>query len=273
MYSEMSISALCSLYYKESASFLDDALQSLSVQSVQADEVVIVHDGPLTTDLYQCLSVWQEKLPIKNVILKKNVGLGVALNAGLNECKNELIARFDTDDINLPHRFELQASHMQNRSCAVVSAYVAEFDSSVDQIVSIKRVPKDPEAIVGYAKTRNPINHMAVMFRKSDVLDVGGYMNLPYLEDYYLWLRLIANGYRLSNIDDILVYARVGGGMYERRRGYDYIRSEFKLHAEKRRLGVVGFLDGAAVLAARSAPRILPTRALQYLYYQLRRLA
>ena len=44
-----------------------------------------------------------------NVVrLAKNGGLGNALNEGIKHCKNELVARMDSDDIAYPNRCEKQ---------------------------------------------------------------------------------------------------------------------------------------------------------------------
>ena len=104
----MNFTALGSLYSREKAEYLDSALASLHHQTLRASEVVLVHDGPLNDELYRCLDKWQGILPLKQVLLEKNAGLGAALNAGLKECSHDLVARFDTDDINRPERFEVQ---------------------------------------------------------------------------------------------------------------------------------------------------------------------
>ncbi|WP_305838905.1 glycosyltransferase [Photobacterium leiognathi] len=80
---KIELSVLISLYKGEKGLFLSDALSSIEVQTVQPDEVIIVHDGPLTEELYDTLNAWRCRLPIKDVILEKNVGLGFALNEGL----------------------------------------------------------------------------------------------------------------------------------------------------------------------------------------------
>ena len=91
--------------------------------------------------------------------------------------------------------------------------------------LSEKKVPQSHDEIVHMAKRRNPMCHMTVMFRKPSVEKAGGYLPLPYVEDYYLWVRMIATGARLANISETLVYARVGNGMYNRRGNKEQIAS------------------------------------------------
>ena len=109
----MNFSALASVYSGEKPEYLDQALESLYKQTLQADEIVIVHDGPLTKGLYSCLEKWRSYLPLKEIKLRQQRSLGPALNVGIKECFHELIARFDTDDINHPKRFEMQIKHLE----------------------------------------------------------------------------------------------------------------------------------------------------------------
>ena len=97
-----------SLYIKEKPEYAQACFESLLKQTVQADEWVIVEDGPLTDELYALLDKYQKNYPglIKRVPLEKNQGLGLALRAGVPKCRNELIARMDTDDIAREDRFE-----------------------------------------------------------------------------------------------------------------------------------------------------------------------
>ena len=103
-------SVLMSVYCKEKPNFLAQALDSMFTQSVVPDEVVIVEDGPLTEELYSVLNKYSEMYSGRfiRVVNETNLGLGKALNRGLEVCKNELIARMDTDDISNLERCEKQ---------------------------------------------------------------------------------------------------------------------------------------------------------------------
>ncbi|WP_194091622.1 glycosyltransferase [Vibrio hibernica] len=222
-------SVLCSLYFKEEPAYLEQCFESLAWQTLEANEVVVVHDGPLTDALYETLDKWKKKLPIKEVILPSNVGLGEALNAGLKECSYDLVARVDTDDINHLDRFDKQVTYMDlNQSVAALSCDINEFETDPSSPSRIRTVPSS-ESIQAYSLRRNPVNHMAVIFRKKAIIDVGSYQHLHFMEDYYLWLRLQAKGYKINNLNSTLVSARVGNGMLERRRGIRYSSSELKI--------------------------------------------
>lgn len=264
-------SALASVYIKEQAEHLDAALNSLYKQTCPATEVILVHDGVLSQELYECINKWQKQLPIVEVKLPQNVGLGYALNEGLKHCRYELVARFDTDDINYPERFEQQLSAFENDSeLVLLSADVEEFNYQVGDVNSIRTLPRTNDEIKKQAKSRNPFNHMAIMFKKSNVLHVGGYKHLHFLEDYYLWLRLLAKNYKAQNLAYILVSARIGNGMHERRRGISYLKSEIQLYKIKKSLNITGYIDGLAFFCLRGTSRLMPAGLLRSVYKLLR---
>ena len=80
-------SVLMSVYYKETADNLKKSLDSIYNQTVPCNEIVLVEDGPLTDELYKVINDYKEKYKnIHLVKLKKNVGLGPALKAGVEAC-------------------------------------------------------------------------------------------------------------------------------------------------------------------------------------------
>ncbi|HEM4357882.1 TPA: glycosyltransferase [Streptococcus suis] len=216
----MKFSVLMSVYKKENPDYLRIALNSVLVeQTLLPTEVIIVEDGPLTAPLYLVLNEFKKKFPIiKTVSLKKNMGLGAALNEGLKHCRYEWIARMDSDDVAVNNRFEIQLNYLKKYpSLDLLGGSIIEFGTGLDDIKSHKIMPTAEKDIINYSKTRNPFCHMTILFKKTAVLDAGGYQHLPYVEDYYLWVRMLAANKRVANVPDILVYARVGNGMAERR--------------------------------------------------------
>lgn len=156
-------SVLMSLYKKEHPEYLRLALDSMLNQTVSPDEIVLVEDGPLTDELYAVVDAYKEHL--KLVVNEKNLGLGLALNAGLKVCQNEFVARMDTDDISKPDRCEKQLKRFEEKpELAIVGSYIDEFVGDPSNVVSQRRVPTDAEAIFNYAKRRSAFNHPAVMY-------------------------------------------------------------------------------------------------------------
>ena len=232
-----SFSVLISLYYKENPQFLMECLESLKKQTLQATEIVIVFDGIITPELEEMVMQYTSILPIKIIRLPKNVGLGKALNEGLKHCSYNWIFRMDTDDICLPERFEKQVEFIKQHSDVVLfSGHIAEFSDNKTIITGYRKVPIGNENIKQYALSRSPFNHMTVAFRKDIIEAVGGYQHHLFLEDYNLWLRVIAQEYEVGNIDEVLLLARAGSNMVARRRGMNYIKGEWKLFNLKRKL-------------------------------------
>lgn len=237
-------SVLMSLYKKEHPEYLRLALDSMINQTVKPDEIVLVEDGPLTDELYKVVEDYKEYLTI--VVNEKNLGLGLALNEGLKVCRNELVARMDTDDISKPDRCEKQLRYFEAHSeTTTLGGQIEEFIGSPDEVVGKRIVPETDEQIKQYMKKRCPFNHMTVMFKKSDVIKAGNYQEWFWNEDYYLWIRLALEGFVFANLPDTLVYTRVGDDMYQRRGGDNYFKSEIgiqKLMLEKRIIGRVTYI-------------------------------
>ena len=221
------LSVLMSLYIKEQPEYAKECFDSLLRQTVPADEWIIVEDGPLTREMYALLDEYQEKYPglIKRIPLEKNQGLGLALRVGVQECRNDLIARMDTDDIAREDRFEKQLREFAlNPNLDICGSNIDEFEENPDKIVAQRRVPLKHDEIVEYQKRRDAFNHMTVMYKKKTVLDAGNYQACPLMEDTYLWARMIMNGAACLNISDSLVFVRIGKGMFERRGGWGYFK-------------------------------------------------
>ena len=225
-------SVLMSVYCKERPEFLKQAIESIQVQSLPTDDFVLVCDGPLNSELDEVIAGKQQEMgAILNVVrLKTNGGLGNALNEGIKHCKNELVARMDSDDIAYPDRCEKQIAIFNTHlEVSICSGIVEEFSTSPD-IVDAKRVPPESNSeIIEFAKKRNPFNHPCVMYKKSAVEAVGSYQDFYLLEDYYLWLRLLIAGYQGYNIQEPLLHMRADYGMYLRRAGWKYAKTQIKL--------------------------------------------
>lgn len=227
---KMEFSVLMSVYYKENPEYLKLSLDSVIKQTVSAAEIVLIKDGPLTKELDDIINQYSDKYAglFRVFSLEENVGLGKALNYGVQRCKYDLIARMDTDDIVVPERFELQVNEfIKDKELVLCGGYIAEFARDPLIISGYRRVPLTQAAILKFAKKRNPFNHMTVMFKKKAVLEAGNYQDMPYFEDYWLWVRLLQKGYAVKNIDQVLVNVRAGPDMLGRRGGWAYAKASF----------------------------------------------
>lgn len=236
-------SVLMSVYHKESAEYLKQSIDSIQAQTLPTKDFVLVCDGPLTEALNNVIIEKQQEMGATlNVIrLANNTGLGNALNEGLRHCKNELVARMDSDDISYLNRCEKQMEVFRiHPEVSICSGIVEEFTTDSNTI-DAKRVPPETNAeIIEFAKKRNPFNHPCVMYKKSAVEAVGSYQDFYRLEDYYLWLRMLMAGYQGYNIQEPLLRMRAGSDMYLRRSGWKYAKMQARLFKFMRQQCFIG---------------------------------
>lgn len=229
----MKYSVLMSVYIKDNPKWLKEALDSIKNQTIKPFEFVIVKDGPLTDDLNKVIDDLEKEYNTKVIALKENVGLGKALNTGINHCSNELIARMDADDISNKMRIEKQMKIFENNpDICIVGTQVSEFIDEVENVVTNNYFPVSHDEIVKYAHSRNPFSHSSILFKKSKVIKAGNYQDAYLCEDYDLWIRMILNDYKCANCDEILHYVRVNKDFYKRRGGIKYVKSINNLMAK-----------------------------------------
>ena len=265
-------SVLMSLYIKEKPQYVEECFQSLLRQTVKADEWVIVEDGPLTEELYAVLEKYEKEYPglIKRVPFKENRGLGLALQSGVPECTYDIIARMDTDDICREDRFEKQLSEFEkDPDLDIIGSHIDEFEDTPDTIVAKRLVPVTDAEIKKYQKKRDAFNHMTVMYKKKAVLDAGNYQSCPLMEDTYLWVRMMKNGVKCKNVDDALVYARIGKDMFTRRGGWAYFK---KYKAGQKMVydtGYISWLDYASVITIQFFVALVPRRLRGWIFKKM----
>lgn len=266
----MKFSVLLSLYFKESPLFLDCALESIwDKQTKKPNQIVLVLDGTITDKLQLVVDKWKGKLPefLSIVSLEKNVGLGKALNLGLKHCSNEWVFRMDTDDICKADRFEKQIQFIkENPDVVLFGGQILEFDQTPNDSTVIKSVPTTHTDIKKFAQKRCPFNHMTVAYKRSIIQELGGYQHHLFMEDYNLWLRVIGAGYKVANLPDVILFARVGNGMHARRKGLEYIKSEKKLLDLKKELKLQHPIHANMLFLIRSIFRLLPSTMLGKIY-------
>lgn len=237
-------SVLMSVYYKEHPDYLRQSMQSIYDQTVPTDDFVLVCDGPLTPELDAVISSMQQQFGSRLHVcrLLKNGGLGKALNFGIGQCKNDLVARMDSDDVSRPDRCQRQLAIFQNHpEYSLVSGIVEEFSDTITNVSVRRIVPEHQDDIITFAKKRNPFNHPCIMYKKSDVEAAGGYQDFYFLEDYYLWIRMLQNGFIGYNLQEPMLWMRAGNDMYKRRGGWKYVQSQHNLF---KYMAQTGFITG-----------------------------
>lgn len=271
----MKFSILSSIYYKENPQHFNECMISLwEKQTLKADEMVLVEDGELTSELYEIIQEWQNKLGdlLKVIKLPKNVGTGKAKNIGLQNCNYDIVCIVDTDDIYMRDRFEKQINFFKaHPDIDIIGGQIYEFIDDLNNISGVREVPLEHQELIGFSKKKSPFNNMTIAYKKEAIINVGGYHHHLWMEDYNLFLRLIANGYKLQNLPDFLVYARIDNGMHGRRRGWQYIQSEKQLFDLKLQLKIQPLVPATMLFLVRSAFRLLPSALLGKVYNSILR--
>ena len=267
-------SVLMSVYQKEKPEYLRQAIESIQLQTVPTNDLVLVCDGPLNPELDAVIAMKQQEMgDVLNVVrLAKNGGLGNALNEGIQHCKNELVARMDSDDISYYDRCEKQLAVFNTRpKVSICSGIVEEFTTS-PEIVDARRVPPETSVeIVEFAKKRCPFNHPCVMYKKSAVEAVGSYQDFYLLEDYYLWLRMLMAGYQGYNIQEPLLHMRAGSDMYKRRAGWKYAKTQARLFKFMKEQDFIGEWQYIKSCVIRSGSALAPNWLRKFMFEKVLR--
>lgn len=259
-------SVLMSVYDRENPLYLRESVESMFSQTLPPEQFVLVIDGAVNEELQNEITYLQNRFNLELVHLKENVGLGRALNEGLKFCRNEYVARMDSDDISFKNRIEKQIELMDKSGADIVSAGIAEFEEDTEIITGYKLVPQTYEEILKYVRKRNPFNHPAVLYKKSVIEDIGGYMDYELFEDYELFARALSLGKIGANVEEPLVYMRVGNGMYKRRGGFFYVKKMLVFYKKMSKLGFCSFKEKVFCVFPRALVAILPSFARKIIY-------
>jgi GT2 family glycosyltransferase len=253
-------SLLIAAYGGDSPRFLRQAfVSSVHEQTRRPAQVVLVQDGPVPAELATMITelAATSPVPVQHVVMEHNVGLGPALDRGLETCAHEIVARMDADDVSFPDRFEKQLPLVEG-GADIVGSGLVEFGRSLDEVVGRRTPPTDPAEIRRVIRFRDPFNHPTIVYRKSAVLAAGGYTDMALMEDYLLFTRMVDAGARPANLAEPLVYYRVGAGAYARRGGTELLRSELALQRRFRRLGITTRRQYLRNVLVRGGYRLVP---------------
>lgn len=255
-------SVLMSVYGKDKAEYIEISVKSMLDQTVPPEQFVLVVDGPVPEEIHKVIekyAVNRERFTI--VWISQNGGLGRALDTGLKECRNDLVARMDADDISLPGRCEKElALFLQHEKLALCGGNIEEFYDEPANVRTIRKVPDNYEAIRRFIRRRQPFNHPTVMFRKSEVIRCGGYGELKRKQDYDLFSRMINMGCYALNVDEVLLKFRADEDNYKRRKSWSYVKSSIKVGMLNYKRKYCSFLDLMYIVCGQIGLFLMPLK-------------
>ncbi len=218
------------------AETLGQALDSLIAQTYDGWNAVLCDDGS-TDGSFEIALSYSEKYPEKFILIKngENLGLNKTLNRCLERADGGYIARMDGDDISLPERFEKEADFLDSHpEYAVVSTPMIYFDESGDWGCGKAGGEVAPEDFIA----GTPFCHAPCMVRREAYEAVGGYSEdkkTMRAEDYDLWFRMYAAGFKGYNLSTPYYKMRDDKNAF-RRRKYRYCINEAAVRARGYRM-------------------------------------
>lgn len=262
-------SVLMSVYQKEKPQNLSESLESILLQTVPPDELILVCDGKLTDELNVIIKAFESEYQkiFRSVRLLENVGTGMAANEGIKECQNELIAKMDSDDVCVPDRFQRQLMmFLKNPKLDMVGGYIEEFDDTTKEPIAIKKTPISHEEILKYARRRSPFNNQTLIYRKSFAQKVGGYTDIKRCEDYEFITKMLMAGAVGENMPEVLVRYRVTKDNYKRRKNWSNTKSFIKVRWGLYKARFSSFFDFLVPTTAQLLMFVMPERFTSWAY-------
>lgn len=266
-------SVLMTVYKGDNPEYFKKSLESMLNQTYLPDEIVLVKDGYISQELQDVIDKHSTlEIPIQQIQLKENKGLGLALNEGLKYCRNELVARMDSDDFSMPTRCELQVKEFEkNSNLDIIGCPADEFIGSIDNIVGCRKVPSTNEEIYKYAKKRDPFNHPTVMYRKSTVEKSGGYSNYRKNQDTDLWIKMLTNNAICMNLQDHVFRFRFDEGTYQKRKSWLNTKILIDIRYKAWKNGFNTFFEFVEVAGTQFLVYILPVSFQKFIYKKILR--
>ena len=196
------ISVIMSVFNGES--FLDEAIKSILNQTIDDFEFIIIDD--MSTDKTLSIIERYQKLdPRIRVIMGKEKSLVCALNQGLDAARGKFIARMDADDIALPYRFERQLTWLEKTGSDITGSWIERFQNQSNHIIKARETDAAIKIeMLFYCPFKNP----TVMMR-TEVLKTLRYdSSFEIAEDYDLWARAAVAGWKMTNVQEVLLRYR-----------------------------------------------------------------
>ena len=212
--SEPTFTAIVPAYNAEAT--LAETVDSVLAQSEQDFELLIVDDG--SSDGTLELARTFEADPRVRTIHQQNKGLAGARNTGIAAARGRYVAFLDSDDLWMPDFLRDTGAALDadpGAAFAYTDGWALDDESGRLRratVMARQRPPVPPpheaEAFLSELIKRNFILAEATV-RKSALDDVGPFVeSLRAVEDYELWLRLLAHGYRALRPPGLLLIRR-----------------------------------------------------------------
>ncbi|MDG6871705.1 glycosyltransferase [Glaesserella parasuis] len=189
--------------------FVEKSVRSIMEQTYKNLEIIVINDCSNDSTKKILLELQKEDCRIVYIENEFNLKLPKTLNKGISISNGEYIARMDADDISFHNRIEKQMDFLlKNSHIDMISANYKVIDE-LGNITSISSsLPTEHLDIINRLTWQSPFAHPLVIGKRSFFINLGGYRDIHYAEDYDMWIRGWLEGYRFANLNEILLYYR-----------------------------------------------------------------
>lgn len=195
--------------YKEEFNIVRQAVESITQQTYNNIELIVVIDNPDRLDIVEFLDQSKTSYSIKYVLNEKNIGLTQSLNIGLQLCDAPFVARMDADDVAMPDRIENQMEFLLSNHCDLVGGYIQLIDENSCVIHNRTNYPVHDEAIKRMLLLKDCIPHPTWLFRREMAMKLQGYREVYAAEDYDFLIRAMLSGAKFGVLPQICLQYRV----------------------------------------------------------------
>jgi glycosyltransferase involved in cell wall biosynthesis len=198
------------LPFRNAAAHLPGCLLSLKRQTLEDFELLLVDDGSTDAGVAAARAAWGDDRRLR-LLQPGAVGLVDALNLGLEACRAPLVARMDADDTAMPERLAKQQRLLASEPSVAVVGCQVEPTGETPAGEGYRHYLRglnglaDHDAMMRERFVESPLAHPSVMFRRGPFLELGGYRDMGWPEDYDLWLRAAAAGLRFAKLQQVLL--------------------------------------------------------------------
>lgn len=264
----MKISVLMSVYNADK--YLTEAMDSILAQTYSDFEMIVVNDKS-TDESGDILTAFAQKDP-RIVILEnvQNIGLTKSLNRGLAIAKGEYVARMDADDISAPDRFQKQVAFLDMHPDYSFVSCIGRYIDENGNPERLRPFPETNEEIYAMMPKVDAVMHPGVMFRREDIARIGNYCeDFRVVQDYDLWFRGMAAGYKFYNIQEPLVLFRRDES-YNTRKSRAYRLVDYQVRKKGYRINKVP-LHKRVYLLVPLALAYIPPKVVDKLFYVMKK--
>lgn len=192
--------------------WIAETVESILGQTLGDFEYIIVDDGSTDATPRILAELAQRDNRLRIFANEKNKGIIFSNNLGLKAARGEFIARNDADDVSLPHRLEREVEYLRaHPDVACISSIIRMIDEQGrhagfwrDDLLTV-----DPRSITRMLPSKNCIANSSSMVRANVLKEFAYDTRLKINEDYDIWMRMGAAGFKMDKLAEVLVHYRV----------------------------------------------------------------